>query len=91
MLGQRLGDVADQLADLQAGHLVVTCRLYKAATDLTVIPEVSTTMAEGSWTGDELVETSREDKGGHWLVSVTDNSVVASPPARFVRLRITGP
>jgi len=43
-------------------------------------------MAQGSWSSDGLIETTREDKGTYWLVTVRDNLPINSSPRRFVRL-----
>jgi hypothetical protein len=75
-------------ADKQGGYLTLTYRQNKGTTDLTFTPQASSSPS-GSWSADGLEETAREDNGTYWLVTVRDNTPIASASSRFMRLQVT--
>ncbi len=72
----------------EAGHLTLTYRQNKDATELTFVVEGRDSLTSGDWATTGIVEVSREDMGGYWLVKVRDGVAINDAPSRFLRLRI---
>jgi hypothetical protein len=75
----------------EGDYLTFTYRQSKDATDLTFEPQAASTLTKSAWLSAGLTETSRQDKGNYWLVTVTDSIPISSGTKRFMRLQVIKP
>lgn len=73
-----------------SGALTLSYTLVKSASDITVVPEISTDLA--LWhTGAGYVSVQSTDQGATWSVVATSQLSPATEPRQFLRVRVTQP
>lgn len=70
------------------GHLTLTYRKNKLASDLTFTVQVTSDLTSAEWQDAEVV-ISQTDEGEYWIVTVRDDQPMHNHSKRFMRLKVS--